>query len=338
MLDAGIKWVSIVITSQVNDQSIQKSNGLRLYAQGTGKVRVIDEENLSLLQHLGHDPLDYSEIVLVSHGEEKDRCGEVRAKLFCETTGKFLHDLRGHCDRGVCPVCWQHWCERETKAASEKVMVGLRLLKRENSRYRANHVVFSVPPEDYHLSTKQLRSRLNYRMKKAGVVASCVGFHPFRIRGIYTKKKVTWRHCSLNRNAESPVVASEVYYSPHFHVVAVGYLMSVIEFYEKYRWRYYKVNKTALNTLGKIRRVLWYVLSHAGIVEGQHVITWTGRWSNNQMLVTHIERELVYPKCPCCGGGIIIEHQEVFDRWLNSRELYSIMITRRHYRFKEKGS
>lgn len=317
-----------------------KSNGycsdLQVYAQGTGKVRVTDEENLTLLQHLGQDPLDYSEIILVSYGEAKDRCGEPRAKLFCEHTGKFLHDLTDHCDRGVCPVCWDSWVERETEAASERFLAGLKLLKKENCRYKANHVVFSAPPDMYHLTSKQLRTRLNYRMKRAGVIASAVVFHPFRFRNIRTKESVTWGHCSLNRNANWPVVQSEAYYSPHFHTASVGYLMPSEEFYEKYGWRYYKQNKIPLNNKDRVRRMLWYSLSHAGIEEGRHVLTWTGRFSNNSMLVTHETTELVYPKCPCCGGGIIIEHIEVFGKWLKTRELYSVIITRRHYKFKEK--
>ena len=321
-----------------------KSNGQRsdlvVYAQGTGKVRVNKHENLNLLQHLGEEPLPYDEFILVSHGEAHLSCGEVRAKLFCETTGKFLHDLTQICHRATCPICWDHWVEREVRVASERFIEGFKLLKKENSGLRANHVVFSVPPEEYHLTSKQLRSRLNYRMKKAGVIAAAVVFHPFRFRNIHTKAPVSsWRHCSLNRNAESPVIQSEAYYSPHFHALSVGYLMPSKEFYEKFRWRYYKQNTTDLNNEDRARRMLWYSLSHAGITEGRHALTWTGRFSNNSMMVTHIERETVYPKCPCCGGGIIIEHQpdviEFIQRPL--RMLYSIIITKRHFKFKEKS-
>ena len=278
----------------------------------------------------------YQKYIIVSHGSPNPKCGDVRAKLYCEQTGKFLHDLLHTCHRAVCPICWTSWIGRETDVASERFMVGLDLLRQEYTGYQVHHVVFSAPLEDYHLTPKQLRTRLNYRMKKAGVVAGLVIFHAYRFRNNRTKESVTWRHCSLNPNAEVPIVDCEEYYSPHFHVASVGYLMNVEEFYEKFGWRYRKVRP--LRNLDDLRGMIWYALSHAGIAEGHHAVTWVGRFSTNSLIKDGPDEvEVIFPKCPCCKGNIIKEY--VKDDWseygCKIQEVYSLKITRRHYKFKD---
>ncbi len=323
---------------RVSPRQTEEPHGL--YAHGTGKVRVnlhpdpSFPKNDCLNQDWNNIPVVGDDILLVSHGEKNDNCGDVRAKLFCETTKKFVHDLRHSCHRPECPICWIDWVDRETSRAAEKLYQGRKLLKQSDRYYDPYHIVWSVPPSEYGLTPKQQRTRLNYRMKQAGATAGFTVYHQFRFRNRYTNESVAWKHCSLNPLAESPVVDSEAYYSPHFHTACVGFLEPSKDFESKYGWRYTKMDKNPLNNMDKMRQMIWYSLSHATTMENMHVVTWTGKFANNQMLVDSIEYVTEYPKCPCCKGRMEIEYQP--NDWFHykRRELYLVTITKRHYKFK----
>ncbi len=302
------------------------------------------------------------DLTLVSHGEPKPNCGEIRAKLFCADTNNFIQDVPHRCHRAVCPICWDSWVEREVKSAAEKFLAGLSLLRKQNVKNQGHHIVWSVPPEEYYLSRKQLKTRLLYRMRIAGAVASAIIFHPFRFRSIETGYRVDWKNCSLNRNAEAPIVQSEVFYSPHFHTACVGYLMPSKIFYgggmwkgpndkkarhyKGFRWRYYKQNDVPLNNLDQVRGMLYYSLSHCAVADQKHALTWAQKFGNRHMLIDTQTHKTVYPKCPIkkcsCGNKslTIIEYQKDLAEYVTAgqRELYWIVETKTTYKFRGDDS
>ncbi len=316
----------------------------------------------NLPQHLGQESIPTEFYTLVSHGEPKDNCGEIRAKLLCKDTDSFIGDMNHCCHRADCPVCWDSWVEREVKSASEKFLAGLDLLQHQNVKNQGHHIVFSVPPEEYGLSVKQLRGRLLYRMRWVGAVASAIIFHPFRFRSLETGYEVQWKHCSLNRNAESPIVESEAYYSPHFHTACVGYLVpsrifygggmwkrptdKKPRYYKGFRWRYYKQNTVPLDNPDRIRRMLWYSLSHCGTAVNKHALTWGQKFGNRHMLIDTRTHEIEYPKCPikkcpCFNtSDIVIEYQKDLGEYVTAgqRELHWIVKTKTTYKFNDPGA
>ncbi len=344
------------------------------YAHGTGKVSLSEQDkiphrrydkktkslntNNHLQLEIGQESDFLYDLTLVSHGEPNPTCGEIRAKLFCADTNTFIQDVPHRCHRAVCPICWDSWVEREVKSASEKFLAGLSLLRKQNVKNQGHHIVWMVPPEEYHLSRKQLKTRLFYRMRIAGAVASAVIFHPFRFRSIETGYRVDWKNCSMNRNAEAPIVQSEVFYSPHFHTACVGYLMPSKIFYgggmwkgpndkkarhyKGFRWRYYKQNDVPLNNLDRVRRMLYYSLSHCAVADQKHALSWGQKFGNRHMLIDTKTEKIVYPKCPIkkCGCGkqsfIVIEYQKDLAEYVTAgqRELYWIVQTKTTYKFR----
>ncbi len=325
--------------SLIKPDKIPKTIRKKKTGNGKGKFIKVNDSQLHL-----YDPSESTtELTLVSHGKPNHNCGELRAKMYCEQTNSFIRDLPHRCHRAVCPICWDSWVEREVQAATEKFLSGLDLLRDKNVKNQAHHIVWSVPPEDYYLTRQQLKTRLLYRMRWAGAIASAIIFHPFRFRSLETGSEVQWKHCSLNRNAESPIVQSEAYYSPHYHTACVGYLKPSKDFYKQFRWRYYKQNKVQLNNADRVRRMLWYSLSHCAVADQKHALSWAQKFGNRHMLIDTKTEERKYPTCPikkCPWGNvslIIIEYQKALAEYVQDgqRELYWIMQTKTTYKFRE---
>ncbi|GAG78615.1 unnamed protein product, partial [marine sediment metagenome] len=161
-------------------------------------------------------------------------------------------------------------------------------------------------------------------------------------RSIETGYEVQWNNCSLNRNAEHPIVESEAHYSPHYHTACVGYLTKSNEFYDHFGWRYYKQNDVPLDNPDRVRRMLWYSLSHCAVADQKHALTWAQKFGNRHMLIDTQTDTTEFPTCPikkcsCANEGfIIIEYQKDLAEYLTAgqRELYWITKTKTTYKFR----
>lgn len=322
------------------EKPIQKDT-YEKYPEGTGKCSIKSKKAQNLPQYLGWEQLPQEELTLVSHGEPREDCGEIRAKVTCTTTGGLASYIPQSCKRAVCPICYTRWIERETRAATEKFLAGLQLLKRQNTKNRANHVIISCPPGDYGLTRKQLQTKMLYRAKKLGVIASAIIFHPFRFRNKHTKEPVTWRHCSLNRNAETPIVQSEAYYSPHWHLAAVGYLMASKTFYKKYGWYYRKINNRNLDNEDQVRRMIYYALSHTAVSNQKHSISWGQKFGARHMIIDTKIEHIETPRCsrPNCECGnqsdMTITFIKTNGEYDGLSQLYQVTWTETKYKFRE---
>lgn len=277
----------------------------------------------------------FEDWILPSYGESKNTCGEVSAKIFCPSCGEYKHELRRRCFRAACPVCYKSWLARETKVATERLFQAFYLLRKESKKHLLHHVVWSVPPDEYHLSYEEQRKRFHYRRKVAGSIAGLVIYHPWRFRAKDDHRMIAWKHCSLNPDAESPVVDAYAVYEPHFHTLSVGYLMPSNEFANRFGWIYKKLHfATPVWTARDMRGIIWYQLSHAGISPKFHTLSWFGKFSNNQLIV--VKEEIQYKDMECPDCGCILEKQVFSHLQMKYVKIsdWVLKITKRHYKFK----
>lgn len=240
---------------------------------------------------------------LPAQGEAYDTCGTVRAKAFCPECGEYKHELLDSCDRRECPTCHTKWANRAGKRIVERMRGMLDLLRSKNSRYRLSHVVLS-PPEGSIDDLDRLFKELSRVRKLMGALGGVCIFHPFRFEN-KEGAPVPWKHCSLNPNAKTPIVESEAVWSPHWHLVNVGWLMPSNAVYEKTGWVY--KNLGVRESKRELHGTILYLLTHAGINQTKHAYTYYGLSSYNKLGVQKtIEYQEV--KCPDCETQLELHH------------------------------
>ena len=215
---------------------------------------------------------------LPGHGEAYYDCGSLRyrgclntsehhAGLDCpEREGKaYVQVYRRTCARKECPVCYEAWAGREAARAVYRLEA--------YGRGKPIHVVASPSKELWGFEHPELRRKLYALLKRAGIRGGSVIFHPFRIP-----------------KGKSP------FFSPHFHVVGFGWL----NFYRG-------GGKWVVKNLGvrkSLHATLMYQLSHAGVHEAFHVITWFGALAYNKLRIPKFAGE-GKPTCPLCHAELV---------------------------------
>lgn len=92
---------------------------------------------------------------------------------------------------------------------------------------------------------------------------------------------------------------AEWYWSPHFHTIGYGWIHGTKEVYEDQGW--------VIKNIGvrkDVVRVVSYALSHAGIREGNHAVTWFGELSYAKLKV-ELEPD-DENKCPFCLSPLVL--------------------------------
>jgi len=221
---------------------------------------------------------------LVGSGVEYSSCGQIFA-VGClnveahkgmnldgiDMTGKaVIKYVKNSCHRPLCPKCWSDWANRECDN-SKKRLDAFVLKNHGGKRLKPIHVIVSIPHEDYGLSLQKLRKKTYRALKRVGLLGGMLIYHPKR------KKK-----------------AGEWYFSPHFHVLGYGWLRDVKR---NYVHSGYVVKNVGVRK--SVRGTIYYQLSHAGISEKFHTVTWFGKLSYNKLRVPKIEKEEQI--CPLCG-------------------------------------
>jgi hypothetical protein len=179
----------------------------------------------------------------------------------------YLERHKNSCHRPLCPICWEDWATREVAAARKR----LDAYVLRGRTLKVIHVTVSVPHVDYGLSLQDLRRKAYKALKKVHVFGGMAIYHPKRQTD--TKK---W------------------YFSPHFHILGYGWLTDVRANYihSGYVVKNIGIRKTVEGTI-------WYQLSHAGISEKHHSVTWFGVLSYGKLKV---RKEEEAPRvCPLCG-------------------------------------
>lgn len=240
-------------------------------------------------------PFDYWESVrydLPSQEVIYAECGTIKGKYECECGN--VEAVPYNCGRIECPVCSKYQLARQARKATRRIAKGLHL------GVYPNHVVLS-PPADLagEISPEKMHSLGLAYAKRLGLLGGVYVFHPFRFRALSDGRAIGWKHCSLNPEAESPVVPSEAYYAPHFHILAYGWLTKSTRYYRETGWVY--KNLHGRKSSGEIYGTLYYILSHAGHQRGKLAVRYFGVFSNNQLRVS-VDMTVIRPvMCEHCG-------------------------------------
>lgn len=172
------------------------------------------------------------------------------------------------CHRALCPVCWEYWANREKDNASKRI----HSFHLEGRNLQPIHLIVGVPSFDFGLSLQELRKKVYKSLKEVHCLGGMMIFHPRR------------------KNAFS----GEWYFSPHFHVLGFGWILDV-------RRNYFKSGYVVKNVgiRKSLEGTIWYQLSHAGVPDKKHGISWFGCLSYNKL---HVKKEEEKEHlCPICG-------------------------------------
>jgi len=248
---------------------------------------------------------NYGDFQLVGQGKvTNEKCGQFVGFRGCPNvdlhklitldgvnySGKvYVRKVFHSCDKPSCPVCYKHgWAVREAGRIEAR-------LREASKRFGLiEHIVASVPPRDYGLSLKALRSQVDKALKKRGVHGVKI-FHGFR----YSVRK-QW------------------YWSPHFHVLGFvlgGYKCrgcmkdcAGCDGFEVRTRKHFQNDGYIVKVLPKRKTVggtAWYQLNHASVkknITRFHVATWFGVCSYRKLKFTAEYRKRV---CPICQHDLV---------------------------------
>jgi hypothetical protein len=273
---------------------------------------------------------NYGRYQVVGNGKvtNPETCGKFKGFRICANV--HLHDiitLQGKnykgkvhyrkmfmtCNRPDCPICFRrHWAVREAKNIDARIKEG------SKTRGLGEHIIDSIPPNDWGLPFEKMKAKALKVLKTLGVSGGCVIFRAFRYNN--------WEEARHKRQAQG------FYYSPHFHVIGFidgGYgkcrgcknmrangrakclekCMGCDGFEGRSRRLFYKAGGNGFGHIvkvkGKRRSVFgtaWYQLEHSTLVDGgkrNHVVTWFGTCSYRKLKLKREDR--VGHKCPICG-------------------------------------
>jgi len=188
-----------------------------------------------------------------------------------EHKGKiFVKHFQRSCYRASCQECVLKWISREANAVTRRLEKGLKQSKRKH----VIHVIVSPPSWVHNRPYSQLRKTSYAIAKSVGVEGGASIFHPFRFR----KENNSW------------------YYSPHFHLMVVGWIKDTKELYNKNGW--IVKNLGIRKNMGEVFGTVHYQLSHTGVKKKVKSVTWFGKFTYSKL---RIEKTDEKEKCPDCA-------------------------------------
>jgi hypothetical protein len=233
----------------------------------------------------------------------------------------FVRSVHYSCDNPLCPICYKYgWAAREAGRIEAR-------LKGASKRFGlVEHIVVSVPDNDYGLSLEDLRRKCVKILSVRGVIGGCMIFHFFRYRNSIEARK-----------SGSPI---GWFPSPHFHVLGFvggeGYgkcrnckfnprrvhdwdkCKSCIGFEGLTRRCYEREGGRAgsgyiVKVLGKRKTIggtAWYQLNHASVRRGgsskkSHAATWFGVCSYRKLKLINGKDVGIKHKCSICGNELV---------------------------------
>jgi len=174
------------------------------------------------------------------------------------------------CKTAHCPLCFESWINRQANRSARRFAKFAK-----NKKYNFRHIILSPPPEKaITMSYNELKKWLTFAMKVANIKTCAIVFHPFRF---HDNQKLLH------------------FVSPHFHLLVYGRVTNTTEFHNKTNWIIR--NKGDMKTDVDIFNCVRYLLSHAGVRRGTHVIRYLGDISYRKLKV---EKEPQNHFCPYC--------------------------------------
>ena len=285
----------------------------------------------------------YGDYELVGHGEmTNSECGVFKKFMGCLNVelhngvrwfypdlpkdAVFVKSVYHSCDKPTCPVCFKYgWAVRQATRMEAR-------LKEAARRFGlVEHIVASVPHNEYGLSLEALRERAVKILASRGVIGGSMIFHGFR----YRNRRMAWK-------TGLPV---GWFWNPHFHVLGFiggeGYgkcrncKYQVEKTYEKCRGcdgfegvtrREFEKDGYIVVVLGKRKTIggtAWYQLNHSSIKRGvkkSHAATWFGVCSYRKLKLINGKDVGVKHKCPICACDLVrVRYLGVFSELSISR-------------------
>lgn len=225
---------------------------------------------------------------LPSTKEKKDTCGKFK------TLGCF--NLKGHpnnqaliqhtklsCFRSACEYCWmEKWLARESTRATLRIEKYQKVIKQIGKTRFTNpiHVIVSPSWNDKFMRYDLLKKRCRELLDEAGIVGGLLIYHPFKL----DKKKMKWV-CM-----------------PHFHVIGFGWVHDTKKISDEHGWVI--KNKGVRESL---HSTIYYQLSHAGVAENIHSITWFGElgYRSKYAELIKVENEEPNDNCDFCSKTLV---------------------------------
>lgn len=170
------------------------------------------------------------------------------------------------CLRSRCRKCYGSWIAKETAKATKRIQ---KFEMWYAGRDKVKHVIVSVPRWEQGKTLEELRKDMRKLCKRAGLRGGLDVIHPFRC------KDGKW------------------YFSPHFHVLAYGWVKGTENIFKEKGWII--KNKGIRQS---INGTVSYILSHAGIKKRRHTLTWWGELSYSKL---KLEKEEETEKNHCCS-------------------------------------
>lgn len=226
---------------------------------------------------------------LPGHGTPGSMCGE-NILIGCESCGK-THDVKSSCMKRECPECWRKWAHKLAIKSSMRMWSGGLFKMKGRRGFRLLHTVISFP----HDTLGSLRTKARKIAKEHGIVGGLIIYHPFR------------------QDDEHNFIPDGY---THFHVIGLApgnvtpggknsdYIFKVIRDAKRGDYKGFRKPKD-------ISACIYYLLTHCGIMEGSHSLTWFGALSYNSFSLEVWEKhfpelhEYLKPKprqCPHCGS------------------------------------
>lgn len=236
--------------------------------------------------------------VLPGHGLPGDGCGEGVA-YYCNHCGKSFW-IRRSCMMRECPECHEKWAAKEGKAAAWRLWTGIQHLYR-GYPVRILHCMVSM--EYNGQSLEELRGRAKLVARNHGITGALQVLHPFR------------------KNDEGQYASDG---TVHFHVIGIAPGNVIPGGLKSDGTAIFKVipdpgseargkaTYRGFRRFGDVKRAVQYLLSHCGIIEGRHSLTWWGSLGYNSLSTEKLKEfcpagyanltEYKAKVCPFCGS------------------------------------
>jgi len=172
---------------------------------------------------------------------------------------KFVKHSKRSCFRSCCEYCWlEKWLARESHRATQRIENYIEVFKHlqfarqpkfQRKYLNPIHVIVSPSWKDKFMSFDQLKKKARKLINQAGIEGGLMIYHPF----------------SLDEKSGQWIVR------PHFHIVGFGWVVDTKKISDSEGWVI--KNKGLRDSL---HSTIYYQLSHSGVSNDVHSITWFG--------------------------------------------------------------
>ena len=171
----------------------------------------------------------------------------------------FVRRSKRSCFRSCCEYCWlEKWLARESHRATQRIENYIEVFKHlqfarspncQRKYLKPIHVIVSPSWKDKFMRFDLLKEKARKLMEQAGIEGGLMIYHPFA----FDKKSGQW----VKR--------------PHFHVVGFGWVVNTKKISDSDGW---VIKNKGLRD--NLHSTIYYQLSHAGVSDEVHSITWFG--------------------------------------------------------------